>query len=357
MRIALLILLLAAAAQAAELRRGADVSFLPQVEAAGGRFTVQGRPVDPFVLMRARGLDTVRLRLWHAPPGGTNDLASVLVLAARARDAGLDVMLDLHYSDTWADPAHQAKPAAWRGLPFAALLDSVHAHTLTALAALADQGTRPALVQLGNEIGGGMLWDDGCVGGRWDTPAQWDRLARLLKAGACAVREAFPGDPPPVALHTAQGGDPAACLRFFGELEARGVPWDVAAVSYYPWWHGGLADLEAALAALAGRFGRPVLVAETAYPWTLSWHDEERNLVGLREHGLPGYPPTPAGQRRYLADLIALVERTPRGLGAGVLWWAPEWIPAPGFGSAWENCALFDFQGEALPAWEAWTTP
>lgn len=357
MRTALILLLLTVAAHAADIRRGADVSAALRVEAAGGEFTVLGKPVDLFALMRARGLDTVRLRVWHTPADGRHGLADALVLARRARDAGLDVMPALHYSDTWADPGHQAKPAAWADLPFAALADSVQAWTRDVLAALAAQGTPPALVQLGNEIGGGLLWPDGRVGGRWDTPDQRRRLATLLRAGARAVKESRPDAPPAVVLHVAEGGDPGACLRFFAAMEAGDVPWDVAAVSFYPWWHGTFADLEATLAALAERFGKPVLVAETAYPWTLSWSDETHNLVGLREHGLPGYPPTSDGQRRYLTDLLALVARTPGDLGAGVLWWAPEWLPAAADGSPWENCALFDFQGEALPAWEAWAAP
>jgi len=353
MRTLVLLLLLLATANAAEFRRGADVSDVDAVEADGGEFTVLGKPVDLFVLMRARGLDTVRLRLWQDPPDGRHALPQVLALARRAHDAGLDLLLDLHYSDTWADPAHQTKPAAWADAPFPALVDSVHAATLRAVTALRDQGTPPALVQLGNEIDGGLLWPDGRVRGE----EGWDRLADLLRAGADAVRAAMPDAPPAVAVHLAHGGRPDAAVAFFARLDAHAVPWDVAAVSFYPWWHGDFANLEATLTALSERFGKPVLVAETAYPWTLSWADETRNLVGLQEHGLRGYPPTPHGQRRYLTDLLALVERVPDGLGAGVLWWAPERLPSLTFGSPWENCALFDFQGEALPAWEAWAAP
>lgn len=353
MRTIVLLLLLLSTAHAAEFRRGADVSNADAVEAAGGVFTVLGKPVDLYALLRTRGLDTVRLRLWHDPADGRHALPHVLAQARRAHAAGLDLLLDLHYSDTWADPAHQTKPAAWRDAPFPALVDSVHAATLRAVTALRDQGTPPALVQLGNEIDGGMLWPDGRVRGG----SGWGELADLLRAGADAVRTAMPDAPPAVVLHVADGGDAAAAVRFFAELTARKVPWDVAAVSFYPWWHGDFGDLEATLTALADRFDKPVLVVETAYPWTLSWSDETRNLVGLREHGLPGYPPTPDGQRRYLEDLQALVAAVPDGLGAGVVWWAPEWLPSSEFGSPWENCTLFDFQGEALPALEAWTAP
>lgn len=364
---------------------GADVSFLPQVEAGGGVFRDGGKPDDPLAILRARGIDTVRLRLWHAPAGGpapahdsdaapasastlASTLAPTLELAARARAAGFNVLLDLHFSGTWADPGRQAKPASWAALPFGALADSVRVYTRDVLAAFSARGAAPSIVQLGNEITAGLLWDDGRVGGSFDTPAQWDKLAALLKAavagvqdatgpaGACgtANADAAPGARrPEIMLHLDRGGDNAGARRFLDNVVARGVEFDLIGLSFYPWWHGTLADLEANLVDLAPRYGKDLVVVETAYPWTLAWFDGTHNQVGLPTQLLPGYPATPEGQRAFLAAALAVVRAVPQGRGRGLFWWAPEWIATPRFGSAWENAALFDEEGRALPALEA----
>lgn len=394
-------------AAARRFLRGADVSFLPQVEAGGGVFRDGGEPTDLLAILRARGIDIVRLRLWHAPAGGValtadsaapisspaaaiaspavsaaapSSLAAALALAARARAAGCDVLLDLHFSETWADPGHQAKPAVWAALPFPALAESVRAYTRDVLAAFAARGAPPAIVQLGNEINAGLLWDDGRVGGAFDTPAQWDNLAALLKAAMAGVRDAAgaggvrdetgpagasaaPGADaatragsapgawrPEIMLHLDRGGDNAGARRCLDNLVARGVAFDLIGLSFYPWWHGTLADLEANLADLAPRYGKDLVVVETAYPWTLDWFDGTHNQVGLPSQLLPGYPATPEGQRAFLAGLLAIARSAPRGRGRGLFWWAPEWIATPRFGSAWENAALFDEGGRALPA-------
>lgn len=123
-------------------------------------------------------------------------------------------MLDLHYSDTWADPGHQAKPAAWEGVPFDALVDSVRAYTGTVVKRFRDEGVLPEYIQIGNEISAGMLWDDGRVGwqgSEWDTDARWDRLAALVAAGVAGARDGFAqgGEQPTVIVHCANGGDNA----------------------------------------------------------------------------------------------------------------------------------------------------
>lgn len=336
---------------AGAFRRGADVSSLPLVEAGGAVFQVDDAPVDVFAVLRAQGLDTIRLRLWHTPANGEAGLAATLALAGRAQAAGCGILLDLHYSDTWADPGHQTPPAAWHGLAPAVLADSVRCYTRDVLVAFAARGLAPQCVQLGNEITGGMLWDAGRVGGAWDTPAQWDRLALLLRAGIAGIDEALPQGPrPQIMIHLDRGGDNAGARWFLENLAARDVAFDVIGLSYYPWWHGTLAQLEANLDDLAVRYGKDVVVVETAYPWTLGWFDGTHNLVGLPEHLLPGYPATPQGQRDFLAALVAIVRDVPEGRGRGVYWWEPAWIAAPGFGSPWENLTLFDEGGRPLPA-------
>ena len=167
---------------------GADVSFVTEVEALGVALRdPTGAPVeDLLTFYAAQGMSHIRLRLWHTPAGPYSGLADVLTLARRAHAAGLGLLLDLHYSDHWADPGKQAKPAAWQDLHGAALEAAVRDYTRDVVAALRAQGTLPEVVQLGNEITSGMLWDDGRVGGAFE--GQWPDLARLLAAGAEGVR-------------------------------------------------------------------------------------------------------------------------------------------------------------------------
>ena len=321
---------------------GADLSSLPRVEAAGAVFREHdgAPPADLLTLLRARGLDTVRLRAWHTPADVACSTAETAALAARAHEAGLQVLLDLHYSDTWADPGHQAPPRAWQGLPVNALADSVRAYTAGVLRALAARGVVPACVQLGNEITGGLLWDKGRIGGAFDTEAQRDNVALLLRAGIAGMDDGLPAGAarPLVMIHI----DDAGNRGLLDSLARRGVLFDVIGVSYYPWWHGSLTKLEANLRALAARYGKGVVVVETAYPWTLGWFDDTHNLVGQESQLLDGYPASFAGQAAFLGEVTRIVREVPGGLGLGVVWWEPAWL---GPGSAWENMGWVDERG------------
>jgi arabinogalactan endo-1,4-beta-galactosidase len=340
-----------APAWAAGFTQGADISFLPQIEAAGGVFSADGDSTELLSILRDHGLNTIRLRLWHSPADGHSGLAETLALAQRVRAAGFDLLLDFHYSDTWADPGHQTKPKAWASLPFAALADSVRCYTRDALAAFDAIGCPPTIVQIGNEITPGMLWSDGRVAEGFDSPQQWANLGDLLKAAVAGVEEGLPGDRrPEIMIHIDRGADNAGARRFIDKVISRGVAFDLIGLSYYPWWHGSLAKLKTNVDDLASRYGRDLILVETAYPWTLGWFDDTHNPVGMPKHLLPGYPATPEGQRNYLAAVIDIVRGAPDGKGRGVFWWAPEWIATPGFGSSWENVTLFDDQGAALPA-------
>ena len=349
--VAVAVLAVVSCARAGKFIQGADVSFLPRAEAGGAVYHDNGAPADCLAVLRAHGLTMARLRLRHSPADGHGGLGDVLALAARARAAGLDILLDLHYSDTWADPGHQVKPAAWTALSLAVLRDSVRVYTRDVLTAFDARGLAPAIVQLGNEINAGLLGNEGRVGGSLDTPAQWADLAGLLQAASEGVADAFPAAPRPlVMIHLDRGADNTGARWFLDNLANRKVDFDLIGLSYYPWWHGPLADLETNLHDLASRYGKDIILVETAYPWTLAWFDGTHNAVGLPEQLLPGYPATPAGQRDFLDTLLAMVRAVPEGRGRGVFWWEPEWIATPGPGSSWENVTLFDDQGRALPA-------
>ncbi len=343
-----------ATGQSLPFRVGADVSFLEEVEAGGGVFSHDGAPANPLDILADNGFDAIRLRVWHTPPDGHNTLEETLATAARARAAGLDLLLDLHYSDTWADPGKQFLPAAWSGLTFDALRDSIRAYTFTVVDALARQHTLPDIVQLGNEIICGMVWDAGRVCDAFNTSAQWERLASLLSAAQEGALEAVPaGDSLRIMIHIDRGGDNAGSRWFFDHLLAEDVAFDLIGLSYYPWWHGSLDDLSRNLADLAVRYRKEIIIVETGYPWTLAWNDNTNNLVGEPSQLLPGYPATVAGQEAFFRELLRRVKATPDNRGAGVFLWEPLAISAPGFGSVMENLALFDFSGVSLASLDA----
>ncbi|MEO3817999.1 arabinogalactan endo-1,4-beta-galactosidase [Plantactinospora sp. B24E8] len=328
---------------------GADVSHLTKNEHHGAVYRDRtGPPRDALRILRANDVNYARLKVWVDPADGFSDKADVLAKARRAHALGMGLLIDFHYSDTWADPGKQFKPAAWADLPFDQLRQAVYDHTHDVVSALRRQGTPADMVQVGNEINGGMLWPDG----RWDN---WDRLATLLTAGSTAVTDASPRTR--VVLHLAEGGDNGGHRWWFDNAVARGVPFDVIAVSHYTYWHGPLGALQANLLDLTSRYGKPVVVTETAYGFTLAESDHETNIFNAALQQVGGYPATPAGQAEAVRDMITTVSAVPGALG--IFYWEPTWTavdgagwdPAdPTSGDGWENQALFDYAGRALPA-------
>ena len=286
------------------------------------------------------------------PADGYNGKSQVLAVAKRAKALGMGLLVDFHYSDSWADPGKQNKPAAWESLPFDELKQALYDHTYDVLSALRAQGTAADMVQVGNELNGGLLWPDG----RWDN---WPQLAALLNAGYDAVKAVSRHTK--VVLHLADGGDNGLYRWWFDNAAANGVRYDVIGLSYYPYWHGPLAAFQANLNDVAARYDKPVVVAETAYPFTTGDDDGWENTVTSAEP-YPGYPATPAGQAAFARALTDIVRAVPGGRGLGAFWWEATWTgvkgngwdPAdPTSGNAWENQALFGFDDRALPALRA----
>jgi len=331
--------------------RGVDVSSLARAETRGAiHRDTQGRPGDALVILRDHGVNAVRLRVWVNPADGANRIDTVVPMARRARDLGLDVVIDLHYSDGWADPGKQVKPAAWRDLSFAALTQAVGAHTRAVCESLRTAGVTPRIVQVGNEINDGLLWPDGRAS------LSLDRTAALVAAGAAAVRAASPRSL--VMLHLA-ATDSTALRWLLDGLAARGVQWDVTGLSYYAMWHGNPARLQRLLDGLAVRYERPVLLAETAAPFTLANADAQENVIHEAAQLAAGTAATPADQAEFVDRIIAILRRVPRERGWGFFWWEGTWTAVPGndwdpanpaSGDGWENQALFDFDGRPLPA-------
>ena len=330
--------------QSNEFMKGVDLSMLKQVEDNGGLFYDNVNQIDPIQEFNSKGINTVRLKIWHNPLLNYNDLESVLEIAERVKNADLDLLLDFHYSDTWADPSNQNKPAAWENLNFDTLCDSIEQYSRYVITKLKNQNTLPKYVQIGNETDCGFLWPDGYVCGESNNDIQWNKLRDLFMHAIEGVNTALDfEDSLKIISHVSSGGN-----WFFGNLLEEDIPIDILAISYYPMWHGTLADLNQNINMLATQFGKPVLVVETAYPFTLSWNDNTNNILGLETQLLDGYEASEEGQFSFLYDLISLVHDN--DFGYGICYWAPDWISTSQFGSPWENQALFDFDGQLLDA-------
>ncbi|MFD7118153.1 arabinogalactan endo-beta-1,4-galactanase [Streptomyces sp. NPDC059922] len=330
--------------------KGGDLSALAKNEAFGATYrTADGTSADALRILRGAGMNYARLKVWVNPADGYNNKTRILALAKRAKAEGMKLLIDFHYSDRWADPGQQNKPAAWASHPYSRLRTDVYDHTFDVLNALKAQGTTADMVQIGNEINGGMLWPEGSTD-------NWTRLAGLLTSGAQAAKAVSATTQ--VALHLAEGGDNAGTRWWFDQAVARQVPFDVIALSYYGYWHGPLSGLQANLDDVAARYGKPVLVAETAYAHTLAGGDFLENNVSSAAQLAPGYPATPAGQAANLRDVMNVVEAVPGGRGLGVVYWEPAWTAVkgsgwdpqdPSSGNAWENQALFGYDTRLLP--------
>ncbi len=334
--------------QPGELQTGSDLSFLARLEDLGTVYhDANGNATSPLETFHQAGQRTVRLRLWVDPEEAWHGLDSTLAMAHRVVDAGFDWMLDFHYSDSWADPAHQTTPLRWQSLELAALGDSLEAYTGRVLERCCAEGISPAWVQVGNEIDPGMLWPLGRVNGDWDTPQQWDQLAWLLGRAMAGTELTDPACRPQRLIHLASSGNTAFVTRYLDELNSRGIVPEGIGLSYYPWWHGSLADLEGTLRALAVSQSAELMIVESAYPWTTAWQDNGNNIVGPATLLPDPFPASPAGQLAFRQALEALLVSQ----GASrLIWWEPAWVAQPGLDCAWENLAFFDFSHRALPA-------
>lgn len=346
-----------------EFVMGADLSYVNAIEDAGGTYKDSGRVKDPYAIFKSRGANTVRVRLWHNPQwqAGLNEgriysnLADVEKTIRRAKEAGMAVNLDLHYSDTWADPGNQETPEAWKGLAFDVLRDSVYAYTMSVLTYLKQRSLVPEMIQIGNETNTGMLFPAGQV-----VANNWTNFAALLNSGIKAVRDfsASSDIKPKIILHVAKLED---ADWWSTQLMSRGVTdFDILGISHY-YVYSNLSDMnaiESALRTVRTKSNKTVMIVETAYPWTSASADSYTNIFSGNS-GFSTYGVSQTEQARYLEALTLAVFRAG---GKGIMYWEPAWITSAmrdrwGTGSSWENNALFDFEGNALPAIQFFTTP
>jgi arabinogalactan endo-1,4-beta-galactosidase len=332
---------------AEEFLIGADISGASVLEKAGAVYRENGEPNDLIAILKHNGFNTIRLRIFVNPNNQgmvTNDLPYTLDLAKRVKAHNMKLLLNFHYSDTWADPQKQIKPAAWANMPFEELKQTVQSYTASVIESFKKENVLPDMVQVGNEITPGMLWPDGRVGGEYENDAQWDKFTSLLKAGIAGVRQAAGDADVKIMLHIDQGGKKSVTKWFFDNINKRQVPYDVIGVSYYPWWHGKIEDLNDNLNYIATELKKDVIVVETGYPYAVN------NRMKPSEN--QQFPITPQGQYDLLYKVTQTVLEAPGSHGCGVFYWFPESVPIPGRPGR-GGLGLFDPNGNVLPGAKA----
>lgn len=362
-------------AMPADFIKGADISTLLEAEQHGAKFYNQnGQQQDAIAILKANGVNYVRLRLWVDPQdasgktygGGSNNLENTIALAKRVKALGLKLLLDFHYSDFWTDPGKQFKPKAWEKMDYPQLKTAIHDYTRDTIARFKQEGVLPDMVQIGNEINGGMLWPEGKSWGQGG--GEFDRLAGLLNAAIGGLKENLTGgEQVKIMLHLAEGTKNDTFRWWFDEIAKRGVPFDIIGLSMYTYWNGPISALKANMDDISRRYNKDVIVVEAAYGYTLDNCDNAENSFQAKEEKNGGYPGTVQGQYDYIHDLMQSVIDVPDHRGKGIFYWEPTWIAVPGTtwatkagmkyihdewkeGNARENQALFDCQGKVLPS-------
>lgn len=339
--------------------KGADISFVDEIESEGGAFYENGVQRDVLEILKDSGVNSARLRIWNNPNFDYCNPAKTIKMAKRIKDKSLHFLLDFHYSDYWADPGKQYMPKAWESLSFPELVQAVEEFTHSFISELIAQGAAPDMVQVGNEITNGMIWGEGRVDGEYNTPQQWEKLGQLITAGIRGVQSAAKsGQKIPVMIHIDRGGDNEGSRYFYDKLVELGIEYDIIGLSYYSWWHGTLEQFSANLHDLAERYKKPIVVVEVAYPWTITPPDDQPLIFNTEEWVHEGFPATVEGQKQWLQELMKRIRAVPHQLGIGLYYWEPCWIPSKpkwsvGHENNWSNLTLFDYKGNKLDSLNA----
>lgn len=341
---------------------GGDISMLPRYEEAGATYyTHDGTAISNVLsFFKDEGWNAMRVRLFVNPTKQTTndsapyswstdnnvcqDIEWVKSLGKRIKDAGMKFMLDIHYSDTWADPGKQWTPAAWASLSDDALATKVYDYTQDVLTQLKTAGAEPDFVQTGNEISYGMLWGrpNGTLKQCWpsSSAANWTRFEKLLGQATKAVRETCPAAK--IILHvervsTSQQKDNTgykALTNFYNQMTAANIDYDIIGLSYYPYFHGSLTEIEGAISKLeTGYPSKDIMIVETGYPY--AWA-----VPGSTYDTSKTWAYNDAGQKAYIDSLVTMLNK--HSNVNGLFWWWPEYNAKRTSLSGWYNAPLFD---------------
>ncbi|HUR31672.1 MAG TPA: glycosyl hydrolase 53 family protein [Saprospiraceae bacterium] len=337
---------------------GADLSYVNEMEDCGDEYKVNNAATDPYDIFKDNGVNLVRLRLWHTPSwydelnngNRYSDFEDVRQSIIRAKSKGMDVLLDFHLSDNWADPENQVIPAAWAPVVdnLSILHDSLYNYIFSTLNKLAIENLLPELVQIGNETNRGILLSQAVNDSGWTL--EWNRNSILFNTAIDAIRDiesAFQ-TPIKIAIHIA---NPSQVGWYIDQFSDHGVnDFDIVGISYYWQWHmKTFEEVGNTISSLKNLYPeKEVMIFETAYPWTTSNADGANNLLSI---GYPGYTPlSPANQKEWLIDLTQ--EVIDAG-GSGVIYWEPAWVSTGcstqfAQGSSWDNATFFNGHHELI---------
>jgi arabinogalactan endo-1,4-beta-galactosidase len=277
--------------------KGADVSWISEMEAAGIKFyDIDGVEQDLFLLLKNLGFNAIRLRIWVNPSNGWNNTTDVITKALRAKSQGMKILLDFHYSDTWADPAHQSKPAAWEGINFNVLKDSLKSHTENVLLATKNAQINPEWVQIGNETNDGVLWPDG------KASTNMSNFAELIATGYQAAKTIFPNTK--VIVHVSNGWDNNLFRWMFDGLKNNNAQWDVIGMSLYPEpgnWSTLNAQCLSNMNDMVARYNKEVMIVEVGMSW------DQASI-----------------SKSFISDIISKTKSVTNNKGLGVFYWEPQ---------------------------------
>ncbi len=320
--------------------KAVDFSYYPSIQKKSLSFYNRNNSVrNPLQILKENDVNTVRLRLWHNPKTAHASFKEVKEFSKELKRLSFKVWLTVHYSDSWADPGKQVAPNAWKNLSFNVLKDSVYNYTNKIMSEI-----EPDVIQIGNEIDSGMLFPFG------DISSNRGQFIDILKQGIKAVRNH--NSESKIMIHKAESKN----ANWFFDI-VKPLDYDLIGVSYYPKWHGkNLANLKKQLQILENSYNKNIVLAETSYPFTLDWNDNNNNDIGENSQIIySDFPATLEGQKAYLQEIKTIVKSLKNGVGLG--YWGAEWVAFEGKnattnGSPWENQALFDFNLKATPALE-----
>ncbi|KAJ3045100.1 hypothetical protein HDV00_011825 [Rhizophlyctis rosea] len=272
---------------------------------------VNGNTADAIKILKNGGSNYVRLRVWTA---GEYTIDNAIALAKRAKALGMGILLDPHYSDTWADPSHQTTPSGWP-TTLSGLNTQIYTYTKDLVSKFAAAGVPVDIIQIGNEIRAGLLWPVG------KTPA-FNSISQLLNSGLNGAKDGNPSKPPQIMVHIDNGWNWGEQQYFWDNVQVQGAltldKVDYMGVSYYPFYDTGatLSAFKSSLTNMINRYKRPIVVAETDWPASTC-----SNAVSE-----PSIPLTAAGQTQWMQQVAKVICGLPSGMGKGVFYWEPTWV-------------------------------
>ncbi len=360
--------------------RGMDISSVLAEEASGVKYyNEKGEEEDLFKILADAGINYIRVRVWNDPfdengkgyGGGNCDAKAAAEIGKRAAEYGMKLLVDFHYSDFWADPAKQMAPKAWETMLMIHEKEkAIYDYTKESLKTIIDAGANVGMVQIGNEINNGLAGEK-----------RTDNICKFLSSASKAVRETSADIK--VTVHYTNIDKVGDMVKKAQQLVDYNVDYDVFGISYYPYWHGTLANLEEVLTDVKTKFNKETCIVETGYMYTGEDGDMFGNNVSEGD-ALDAYPASVQGQASCIRDICAVASKS----GAlGVFYWEGAWVPvgsdyeankqlweehgsgwASSYsvdydpddageyygGCSWDNQAMFDFSGKALSSLSVW---